>query len=121
MNKEIFCDTPEKILTILRKLYPHHVERSTADTVVLTPAERKKGIEYSIVRQENSPYHHSCGSTDIHGIVVLFKSMTVEKYYPEPEDEYEVAHIWFHPGRNPSEICGHVTVTQRRGGNNEER
>jgi len=113
MNKEIFCDTPEKILTALRELYPYRTERSTADTIVLNP---DNDIEYSIVREENSPYRHSCGSTDIHGIVVLFKSMTVEKYYPEPEDEYEVAHIWFHPGRNPNEICGHVTVTQRRGG-----
>jgi len=119
MNKEVFCDTSEKIITALRELYPHYTERKTADTLLLVPPERKDGIEFSLVLEEGSPYRHSCGSTNIHNLVVLFKTMTVERF--EPANEYEIAHIWFHPRNNPNEVCGHVTVVKPDGSKDEEK
>ena len=118
MNKEIFCDTLEKTITALRELYPHYIERKTADTLLLVPSEKKDGIEFSLVLDERAPYCHSCGSTNIHNLVVLFKTMTVERF--EPASKYEIAHIWFHPGNNPNEICGHVSVVRPDGIKDED-
>ena len=121
MNKVIFCESAEKILETLEELYPVHImiaERRKGDTIIFAPQKGVKGLQFSI--SLNPHYHHICDTAYIYLPSVLFRTMTAEIVDPL-DPEYIVAHLWFHPGNDPNESCGHLVVTQRKGGHNEER
>jgi len=120
MNKVIFCESAEKILETLRELYPVRNERKEGNTIVFEPQQGVERLYFYINLHPRR--HHSCDSSHIYLPRVLFRSLTAEVVDPfNNESEYIVAHLWFHPGNDPNESCGHLVVTQRKGGHNEER
>jgi len=119
MNKVIFCGSAEKILETLRELYPiHTIEHRKANMILFAPQRGANGLQFSI--SLNPHYHHICDTPNVYFPSVLFRTMTAEIVDPL-DTEYTIAHLWFHPGNDPNESCGHLVVTQKKGGHNEER
>jgi len=119
MNKVMFCESAKKILETLEELYPiHTIEHRKANMILFAPQRGVNGLQFSI--SLNPHYHHICDTPNVYLPSVLFRTMTAEIVDPL-DPEYIVAHLWFHPGNDPNESCGHLVVTQRKGGHNEER